>query len=309
MDIALAPRIDRPYPPHLADRARELLHATCAVFGGDPRAAAPARHVLAKYPVHARQIAEEAAALGVDPADLAVGNLCYDLLMGTMGCSTMALATPEGPVLARNMDWFPAEKIAKASCLVPTAAGVSAGFAGLVGVVTGMSERGFALALNAVFGGSDPHGYPTLLFLRHVLDEAGGYDEAVAMVTRERLMSGALVTVVGTTNDQRAVIERTPTQAMQRDPYSGGVLCATNHYRALGAPEPCGRYAHVSAHAGRVPPLEVLTHPSVLQEITAQHVVLQPAARRAELYVPARLLPDGVREELSRDDVLRMLFG
>src|SRR5215217_383219 len=45
LNIAPAPRINRPYPPHLVERSRELLHATCAVFGGDPRAAALTGHV------------------------------------------------------------------------------------------------------------------------------------------------------------------------------------------------------------------------------------------------------------------------
>ena len=33
------------------------------------------------------------------------------------------------------------------------------------------------------------------------------------------------------------------------------------------------------------------------------------ATQRAEMYVPSRLLADDVQENLSREDVLRMLFG
>ncbi len=309
MNYTPSPFVTRPYPAPLVKRAKALLNATHAIFAANPAAAVVAQMVLTKYSVHAGQIASEAAALDADPVDLAIGNLCYDLLMGTMGCSTMALATPEGPVLARNMDWFPAEKIAKASCLVPTDCGVNAGFAGMVGVVTGMSDRGFAFALNAVFGGFDMEGYPTMLFLRRVLDDASGYDEAVKMVTRERLMSGALVTIVGTTNDQRTVVERSTVSAVCRPAKDEKPLCTTNHYRAMAEPVECGRYAHLAAHGDRAPALDVLTHSAVMQDITSQHVVMQPSTRRAEMFVPTKLLPDDVEEALTPDDVKRMLFG
>src|SRR5437764_468138 len=45
-------------------------------------------------------------AAGVSWRSLLIANLSYDLVLATFGCSTMALATPDGPVLARNMDWW-----------------------------------------------------------------------------------------------------------------------------------------------------------------------------------------------------------
>ena len=44
-----------------------------------------------------------ARALGVDWRTIMLGNIAYDLVLA-MGCSTIALATPSGPLLARNMD-------------------------------------------------------------------------------------------------------------------------------------------------------------------------------------------------------------
>jgi hypothetical protein len=255
---------------------------------------AVARRHFARYPRHAERATTRAAILGVDPLDLFAGNLCYDLFMGSsaMGCSTMALPTSEGPMLARNMDWAPADKIARASCLVAEDFGVNAGFIGMVGVVTGQSEKGFAVCLNAAHGGSDIEGYPVLLFLRDVLDTAGDYDEALDRVRNEHLMSGGIITVVGTTNDQRAVVERTTRDAAVRTACEDEPLMATNHYRALSAPQSCGRYDHLAARAGKTRPIEILTHRDVLQDITAQHVIFQPATGRAEMYVPTHLLTD-----------------
>ncbi|MFM9960453.1 MAG: hypothetical protein ACKV2Q_04425 [Planctomycetaceae bacterium] len=55
----------------------------------------------------------------------------------------------------------------------------NAGWPGAVGIVSGLSARGFAVALNAVGGGSDMLGYPVLLHLRRVIEEAPDFDGAV----------------------------------------------------------------------------------------------------------------------------------
>ena len=205
------------------------------------------------------------------------------------------------------MDWFPAEKIAKASCLVEEDYGVNAGFVGMLGSVTGMSKRGFCVCLNAAFGGSDPIGYPVLLFLRHVLDTAANYGDALAMVRTERLMSGGIVTVVGTRNDERAVVERTPTRAVVRTAGVEEPLMATNHFRTLAEPEVCPRYDYMKLHAGRTPATEILTSRRVLQEISAQHVVMSPATQAVEMFVPSHLLSDDVQEEMTPMDLSRFL--
>lgn len=84
-------------------------------------------------------------------------------------------------------------------------------------------------------------------------------------------------------------------------------LMATNHYRELSEPEVCPRYEHMTRHADRVPALDLLTNSSVLQSITAQHVVMCPAKQTAEMFVPSHLLPDDVREEMTVADLLQFL--
>jgi isopenicillin-N N-acyltransferase like protein len=298
-----------PYPAHLLARSKNLLDATLGLFGQLGLATDIGPRAFAKYPVHAERAKLAAGVVGVEPVALLTANLCYDLLMGSsvMGCSTLALAGEDGPVLARNMDWFPAEKIAKASCLVTEEFGVNAGFVGMLGSVTGMSKRGFCVCLNAAFGGSDPDGYPVLLFLRHVLDTATSYTDALAMVRAERLMSGGIVTLVGTKNDERAVVERTPTRATVRTATGAEPLMATNHFRDLAEPEVCTRFDHMTRFAGKLPAMEVLTSRNVLQDITAQHVVLCPARQSAEMFVPSDLLPDEVQEEMTVADLMRFL--
>jgi isopenicillin-N N-acyltransferase-like protein len=228
-----------------------------------------------------------------------LANLCYDLLLGSMACSTLTFATKGGPLIARNMDWFPPSLIAKASAIVPTQNGLSVGFMGAVGVVSGMSNSGFGVILNAASNGqSDINGYPVLLFLRHVLDHANGFDEAFEMISATPLMSGGLITIVGSRNEQRAIVERTPSSAKVRSPRGDEPLIATNHYRLHSAIPECSRYAWLSANANSSKdPMELLTNENVKQTITSQHIIMQPALKKMYLFVPTYLLDPGFKDE------------
>lgn len=248
---------------------------------------------------------------------LMVGNVMYDYVLKQFCCSTMALPTPDGPVLARNMDWWPEDLLARASCTMRYTEGgearfTVAGWAGLVGAVTGMSGRGFAVAINAVAhpkGGSRT-GYPVLLHLRRVLEDAKDYDAAVDMLTGQKLLAPALLTVVGQRNDQRVVIERTAARAEHRRVADDQPLLATNDYRALDGggntwdndemwQSTCARYDALVRHSDRLMKQEetgddallyVLSDASVIQQITAQHIIMQPSRGKMRHCVPAHLL-------------------
>ena len=270
---------------------------------------------------------------GIDWRWLMFANVSYDLVLTYMACSTVALPTPDGPVLARNMDWQPEDKLAAASCVIRYARGgrlrwAIAGWPGSVGVVSGLSGRGFAVVINAVLSRqrSARTGYPVLLFLRTVLEDAGGFDEAVAMLARKKLFTSALLTVVGTENDQRVCIERTPTRAEQRWGKPGEPLVTTNHYRKLddegrpgrdpetarffestgGRYEGLYRLGEQTLSAGEVSTealLYALIDGDVVQENTAQHVILKPSAQCIELFVPRRLVEAQRDEPPGREPV------
>jgi hypothetical protein len=257
-----------------------------------------------------------AAAVGVDPRELILANVSYDLFAASLGCSAAALATAEGPVLARNMDWWPEEALARASVVLTHARGgrtvfANAGWPGSVGAVTGLSAAGFAVSLNAASGlePPDPAGYPVLLHLRRTLEDAGGFAEAVEMLSRERLAASGLFTVVGRENAERAVVERSPTRSAVRRPVGDEPLICTNDYRRLGVPaatdaddarglfrSACWRFDALLGGCRTLDPrrpatdaelLRLLAGPPVAQQITAQHVILRPRSGTARMWVPA----------------------
>ena len=180
--------------------SRTLLDAT---LSGVPNISELAQLIDARTASRFRRECEHLAAhLKTSWQTVMVANAAYDLTLASFACSSAAIATPTGPVLFRNMDWWPEDLLAKASCVVsyhcngqPTFE--AAGWAAAAGIVTGISRRGFAVALNAVAGleGTDLEGYPVLLFLRTVLEDAESYEHAVSLLTDAHLTSPALFLV------------------------------------------------------------------------------------------------------------------
>lgn len=334
-------REPRKLPEAVLAAARRLLDAVQAEIPPRARILAQLARLRTWGRFH-REVRALARLADVDWRDLMLANLSYDLVLASIGCSTVALPTRDGPVVARNMDWWPEDLLARASWLIryfgqEQLQFVAAGWPGGVGVVTGMSRRGFALVLNAVLCPERRFitGYPVLLFLRRVLQEAPSFDAALHRLVRQRLTSPALITLVGTENHQRVVIERTPTRHALRWGRGDEPLLATNHYLCLGSshsggreageqhvsrafphhhapgegPEPwqleqtaCSRYdalcqalsgwsASDSARDERL--LYLLSDPAVIQDITAQHIIMRPRQQQIRLFVPRRLLAEG----------------
>ncbi len=290
-----------------------------AGLGGDTQRLAAQLETLPTFARRQSEFGWWATALNREPVEILLANASYDVLQ-SLGCSTLALATAEGPVLARNMDWFPERELAVASLRLELRRGsgppiVLAGWLGSVGVVSGLSPRGFAIVLNAVSSQESPNmmGESVLLTIRDVLESARDFDEALARLTDTPLACSGLFTLVGHENAQRAVVERSPSQAAVRRPQGEEPLVATNHYLLLEEePQPfaspaiaelartaCQRFksleARWSQHDSTTPVsddalLESLSDPRVIQSITAQHVLFRPAQQSARVFVPRRLV-------------------
>ena len=320
----LSINLDQPLKKSLAAIPGEVIASAQRLLAAVMREIPPAARIVAdavrlrtanRFQAEAVAFAE---IVGASWRDCVLANVSYDLMLAHIGCSTVALPTPSGPVLARNMDWWPEDLLAQASYLFRYESHgelkwAQAGWPGSIGVVTGLSARGFAVALNAVLSpeGSSKTGYPVLLHLRRVLEDAASFEEALAMLRDQRLASPALITLVGNTNEQRVVVERTPTRHALRWGESGKPLLATNDYRLLFPPQrvanekielyatTCDRYAALqrllaefdfNQEIDDARLLYVLTDPAVIQGITAQHVLLRPQSGGIRLFAPRRLV-------------------
>lgn len=300
-------RGDDPWSQDRIDSGKELFFAVLREFPTGAAFTADLARLRTMGRFH-REVVEAAKVVGQSWRDVMVANISYDLAMYVIGCSTMAIATKEGPILARNLDWWPeAELMNGSECVHDTNGNVRATWPGFVGVVTGMSARGFAVALNAVGSAERASlaGYPVLLFLRKVLDDAKDFDDAVKRLSKQTLAAPALLTVVGTQNHQRVVIERTPRRSSLRWAEDHQPLVATNDYKLMDATveqehdlyqTACSRFKALTQRAiqllehesvSDLDCLNALTDLRVFQQITVQHVVARPAGQQFGVWTPS----------------------
>lgn len=250
-----------------------------------------------------------AAILGVDVEDVALGNLCYDAIKHVVGCTAFAVNGPDGPILARNLDWWTeAGALSRYTTVVEyhrqgALRFRTIGWPGFLGAFTGVAPGRFAVSLNAVLS-DEPGGLaqPVSLLLRDTLDRAVSFDEAVDVLCRTTLACDCLLLVVGVAEKERVVIERTPTRAARRTADTGP-LVVTNEYLtaemvhgagslgALGATS-CARYERaarlIESDAPRTPEacLNILDDASVRMAMTVQQVALEPRTGKCTVRLP-----------------------
>ena len=154
--------------------------------------------------------------------------------------------------------------------------------------------------------GHNLSGYPVLLHLRRVIEDAVDFDGALKQLTSTTLATSGLITLVGERNDQRVVIERTPTKHALRWPSKDDApLITTNDYRLLYEPatndkseiyqSTCSRFEKLASLLKDCDPtadipdtqlLYYLTDPNIQQAITAQHILIRPRQREIKLFTP-----------------------
>jgi isopenicillin-N N-acyltransferase like protein len=290
-----APFVREPNPVHLIQASKSLLDSIVSEMSLSPISRYAAEIALERFPQFQKEIAEVTELVDSDPVEIMMANISYDLMLAGIGCSTLVLSGKEGPLIARNMDWPMTAQLSKASCITQTPNGKSAGFLGFLGVISGLSERGFAVILNAVSGQVNPDGFPVMLFLRHLLDSAENFDHAVEMASDTPLAMAGLITLAGNENDQRVCVERDSRTYRQRWAKQDKPLLVTNHFCLLALPADCSRFTYLANHSQRLSSssspeelLQLLSHSSVRQTITAQHVLTSPRKQEIRMWVPDR---------------------
>ncbi|MCA9690216.1 MAG: hypothetical protein KC636_11445 [Myxococcales bacterium] len=110
---------------------------------------------------------------------------------------------------------------------------VSIGWAGLVGVVTGINARGLFVALNPARTDDPPEdGQPIALVLRTVLEEADTLDQAIELLRAASLRTGGAVLIADGPARKAAVLELSTRPKEERRPTRGdgdALLWATDH--------------------------------------------------------------------------------
>ena len=176
--------------------------------------------------------------------DLPIGQiiLCnsyYDLIKPLIGCTAFAFDGADGPVQARNLDWWTENNLLSDCSELFHFIGAPAGefyaisWPGYIGVLSGIAPKRFAITLNAVIS-PDPFelAQPISMTLRRAFESCYTYTEAVTFLQKATLPADCLLLLSGPETGEYCVIERTPKRQATRRA-ENGLIAVTNGYRAL----------------------------------------------------------------------------
>lgn len=250
------------------------------------------------------------AALIERPFDeVLVGNVYYDVTRHLLGCTALAVDTDEGPLHARNLDWWTEERrLADLSVRVRVSNAPAGDFElvswpGFIGAFSGVAPGRFAITLNAVLSNEQPAlAISTSFLVRRAFEEAADFAAAVELLRATPIASDCLLLVTGTRRGEMVVIERTSTRAALRWP-EDGMVCVTNDYRLLEGEAVAGatselvrtggsRYVAATELARAAPPASadlaftILQDPRVKMGCTVQHMVLSAARGTIDVRIP-----------------------
>lgn len=192
-----------------------------------------------------REINELADVAGVEPQDLIVANLAYDL-HSAVGCSAFVARGSSGPLHARTLDWTFPGKLLKSHIMATRVHGAPAGnyamvgWPGFFGALTGVAPGRFSVTVNYVVHASESGRVPALKravmgawpvpwAVRMALDDCRTFKSAVRFLSDVSLLSPVLLTLAGVKPGEAITIERGPNDYAHRR-HSDGLAITTNHY-------------------------------------------------------------------------------
>ena len=169
-----------------------------------------------------------------------IGHALQDLAL--VGCSSFAVwgdKTPDGDLLiARNFDFYVGDEFAKNKIIsfIEPSKGykfMSVSWAGIIGVMSGMNEKGLTVTINA--GKSDiplMAKTPISLVTREILQYASNIKEAIAIAKKKEVFVSESI-MVGSAEDNKAVlIEISPKNFGVYNVENTAELVCSNHFQS-----------------------------------------------------------------------------
>jgi len=194
-----------------------------------------------QFPESQRRELDAMARAGVDREALVTANTMFDVVK-LIACSTMIVdpqrSSTGAPIFGRNLDFPTAGYLQEYSVVLVCRpegkhAFVSIGFPGLVGCLSGINEKGLALAVHEVLEASDgsrkfdPNGTPYAMNYRRILEECSTIEEAEKLLRSFKRTTRNNLAICD--KQGGAIFEITPSNVVVRRPENGLCPC-TNHF-------------------------------------------------------------------------------
>ena len=244
-----------------------------------------------------RSLAEHAH---IDESRLLLANLYYDAFRILIGCTAFAIDGPDGPIHARNLDWWAPNRLLTSTTWIAEFVGGAHGtfesvaWPGMVGTFSGIAKGRFAITMNAVVSREPAEPAASIaMLIRRAFETCPDFDAAVRLLSETRITADCLLLVTGAREGELVVVERTSSRAELRTA-ENGILVVTNDYRAMPgeAPEHAGELqrtadsrflrAHQLTHWKRPTSpeacLEILSDPKVRMDMTVQQMFMHAAS-------------------------------
>lgn len=293
----------------LRGEIRALLEWYVTAFVGERDLPEAKRRALAMFAPHMsdanhREAEALARAAGLPVDDVLFGQ-CFTDVYRLFACSTVAAPSPDGPLLARNLDFPSMGRLGRYSLVVVARPEgrrpfVSVGWPGLIGVLSGQSEA-LALAVMVVHNADGARaGVPFQLAFRRVLEEAEDVAHAERLLRDMPLTVTNNLMVVDRAGGAR-VLELHPDGIVARGPDRAGRLVSTNHFvsrerrqarLSIEYVSSLRRYRAVCDATEEPGPLALEDARAALDAasvpVTLQSMIFLPAAGALEVSLPAR---------------------
>ncbi|MBR58213.1 MAG: hypothetical protein CMH54_09350 [Myxococcales bacterium] len=236
-----------------------------------------------------------------------------------VACSTFGVLPSRSetgePMLARNLD-FPSLGMAQKYSLVIVrhpekgVATATIGWPGLLGTLSGLSEKGVAMAMMEVeTRRSSLHGMPYQLLYRWALENAKDVDGYIAQIQKAKRTASNNIMVMDASGGA-AVLELTAAKVAVRRA-NKDIILATNHFESSSLKQDvqCSRFKTLSREAKRhsgawtSKQLERLLDKVDLAEMNLQAMIFFPRTRSIHLSVGRIPAASGPYQKLGKSDL------
>ena len=223
----------------------EFLHKLIVIFNGDM-----ARHIPLEY-------REEIYAVSLSCTDEYnsygspygrqlnyhaahdIGHAMQEYML--VGCSSFACWNSDSEdgnlIIGRNFDFYVGDEFAKNKIIlfVEPAQGyrfASVSWPGMMGVLSGMNEKGLTVTINAAKGAiPTSSAMPISLLARQILQYASNIDEAYDIAKQYKTFVSESLLIGSAIDGKAAIIEKTPENIALFESNENRILC-TNHYQS-----------------------------------------------------------------------------